>query len=123
MPHVGTVHAGSWTLQSWLRRDFWEQLDIRVTHATLGKRAIDLVNAPWTCGGFSFRDGGAFLDLTLSRADEKVSGTFDMARGIWKPEKPSGPELSAAEWHRTFTGREPPGPWPGLAPALKGAPQ
>ena len=65
MPHVGTVHAGSWTLQSWLRRDFWEELDIRVTHAALGKRAIELVNSPWTCGEFSFRDGGAFLDLTI----------------------------------------------------------
>lgn len=114
MSHGSAVHAGSWTLETWLRKDFWEELDVRITHVPSGKRAIVLVKGPWVCGGYSFRDSGSWLDLTLCKVGgtEKVIGTFDMSRGIWKPEKPAGPELSAAEWHRLYAGKEPPGPWP-----------
>ena len=123
MAHGSAIHAGSWTLETWLRKDFWEELDIRVTHSSLHKRAIDLVKGPWVCGGYYFRDGGAWLDLTLCRVGgtEKVTGSFDMQRGIWKPEKPFGPDMTATEWHRLYAGREGPGSWPGLPPA-PGAP-
>jgi len=105
-------YAGVWELHSRLRPKFWEELDLRVKHTPTGREAIVLENAPWACVNHYFRDGGGWLDLTLRSIDgnQTVTGSFDMARGVWKPER--GPELPAAAWHKQFAGTDAPGPWP-----------
>lgn len=105
-------YAGTWEAHSRLRPKFWEELDLRVRHTVSGRDAIVLVGSPWACVNHYFRDGGAWLDLTLRRigSEETVKGSFDLARGVWKPE--GGPELSAADWHVLYAGKPPPGPWP-----------
>ena len=112
MAYDKVEYAGTWEVHSRLRENYWEELDLRVRHTVTGKDAIVLVASPWACVNHYFRDGGGYLDLTLRKVggSEEAKGSFDMTRGVWKPER--GPELPAAEWHRTFAGSAGPGPWP-----------
>jgi len=113
MAHDKVEYAGVWEVHSRLRPKFWEELDLRVKHSVSGRDVIVLVGTPWACVNHYFRDGGGWLDLTLKKVgtDETIKGSFDMAKGVWKPERGAG--ISAADWHRQFAGREPPpGEWP-----------
>jgi len=112
MAYDKVEYAGTWELHSRLRPKFWEELDLRVKHTPTGRDTIVLEGGPWACVNHYFRDGGGHLDLTLRKvgSDETIKGSFDMTRGVWKPER--GAEVPGAEWHRLFTGREAPGEWP-----------
>ncbi len=112
MAYAKAAYAGVWELHSRLRPKFWEELDLRVKHTPSGRDAVVLEDAPWACVNHYFRDGGGWLDLVLRNVttNAQVKGSFDMTRGMWKPEK--GPEIPAAAWHEHFAGRAGPGPWP-----------
>ncbi len=116
MPPDNAAFFGPWRVLDWPLSSHPNLSHIRVSHTTHAVDLIDLTSGPWVCAAYRFRDEHYYLDLTLEHhaTHERIDGTFEMVRGLWRTPSLDGGHapIDHHTFHLKYAGSVTVSPWP-----------